>query len=557
MSENKEPSERVRDNYLKKREELFNKYEEDKDLKEYQKNVLKLINTYQKKYPSSKIFKTDNITDEDKKEINKKEKKAETKPIILNYDVIKYLKNLKKSLLNKRSFSDKKYHLVDDYNVYIGYEIYNNDNIQMIAYDIDKSKFINTIDKRIEEATKYNIINDIKYIFRFIININMEEFIYAPLKVTCIINKIIDGKVEKKNYKIGTINYTNSDLLTNKFNIKDIDLLMNSLLDGVIDSNPIDITTFTDLLNIKKSNIENKKTKIIQDRQKKKEAKEKEKLDKEKQRKELSEYKKTKEYKDEMKKQKLLKNLPTVEKELNKEQQSKLFRQILGYAVDAEIKENQKPKDIGLTMPFKKTKSYIRSLYKKLKGKHIVLKPDSDINKETTSVDKWDTIMNMVRYLYENNPSDKLFITLKNYFNKLDKLYKQERPELFFELDENEKQNILNKRKQDINLIEENKDKIKMEKEIEQAKQKAEQLARRKKEIQMEKENIISEEKKAIEYKQNKNNLAMYKDQYKKIKNKIRRENETGGAPKKMIDEYKSLKQIIEQYENVIKKYEK
>jgi hypothetical protein len=34
MSENKEPSERVRDNYLKKREELFNKYEEDKDLKE-------------------------------------------------------------------------------------------------------------------------------------------------------------------------------------------------------------------------------------------------------------------------------------------------------------------------------------------------------------------------------------------------------------------------------------------------------------------------------------------------------------------------------------------
>jgi len=562
MSENKEPTERVRNNYLKKREELYKKYEEDNNINEYKKNVLKLNNTYQKKYPTSKCFQIDNISEEEKKEIlsNKKNiiEKKEKKPSALNYDVIKYLTNLKKNLLKKRSFTNgEKYHLVDDYNVYIGYEINNNGNIQMIAYDIDKSKFINTIDKHINEAIEYKIINNIKYIVRFIININMEDYIYAPLKLTCVINKVSDGKILRQNYKIGTINYTNNDLLLNKFNIKDLELLMNSLLDGVIGSNPIDITTLTDLLNIKKTNIENIKNKKIQDRLDKKEAKVREKLDKEKQRKELSEYKKTKEYKDEMKKQKLLKNIPTVEKELTKEQQSKLYRQILGYAINAEIEENKKPKNIGLSLPFKKTKSYIRTVYKKLKGKHLALKPDSDIDHDASTPEKWETIMNMVRYLYENNPTDKIFIALKNYFNKLDKVYKEERPELFFELDEEEKENMFNQRKQKINLNEEKKDKIKMEKEIEQAKKKAEMFERRKKEIEMEKERERENENNAIKYKQYKNNLSLYKDLYKKLKREIREENESGGAPKKMMDRYRELKQTIEEYENVIKEYEK
>lgn len=556
MSEIKEPSERVRNNYLKKREELYNKYNEDVRNPEYKKEVIKVINIYQKKFPSSEFFKTDIITDEDKQNIIIKKEKKEKKPSELNYDVIKYLKNLKKSLLNKRSFSDNKYHLKEDYNVYIAYEIYNDGRIESIAYNIDKNLFAKTLDKRVEEATKYNTINTIKYFVRFVININIDDFIYAPLKLTCIINRVIDGKIEKQNYKIGTIYYTNNDLLINKFNIRDSELLMNSLLDGVIDSNPIDIKTFNDLLNIKKSNIENKAKKKIQDKEDKKKTKENEKKEKEQQRKELNEYKKTKEYKEQIKKEKILKNKPVVEKELSKEEQSKLYRQILGYAVDAEINENQKPKNIGLSMPFKKTKSYIRSLFKKLKGKHIVLKPDTNIDRNISTPEKWETIMNMIKYLYQNNSDEKLFIALKNYFTKLDKLYKEERPELFFELDDDEINNLTNKRNQKLNLIEETKDKQKFEKEIIQAKRKTEMETRRKKEIEMEKENKINEEENAIKYKQYKNNLSMYKDQYKKIKKQIREENETGGTPKKMADRYKELKQIINEYETVIREYE-
>jgi len=105
MSEVKEPTEIVRNNYLKKREALYNKYEEDNTDPKYKKEVVKLINSYQKKYPLSDFFKSDKLTEDEKEEIlygYSKGEKPQTKKKESDLDpkVIKYLKNVKKTLLS-------------------------------------------------------------------------------------------------------------------------------------------------------------------------------------------------------------------------------------------------------------------------------------------------------------------------------------------------------------------------------------------------------------------------------------------------------------------------
>jgi hypothetical protein len=459
----------------------------------------------------------------------------------LDPKVIKYLKNVKKTLLSKRSFrkDSSKYHLEDDYNIYMAFEVYHNGTIESIGYNIDKNDFIKTFENRINEATESKAILKIKYIVRFIININFNEYLYGPLKVSCIINKVEDGILEEEPFKIGTIYYTNDELLSNKFNIRYIEVLMNALLDDKISSNPIDINTFTDLLNIKNSNKKVKEPKVPKESKAPKAPKESKapKAPKEPKVKEPKETKKkmlstTKVLTPEQIKSLDQSNQNTQGKKLNDNEQSKLFRLILGYALDGEFSERSKPIGESYVYLFSKIKSYIRSLFKKIKGKHFVLKSDSIPDKYLSRKEKWSSINSLINELYNNNTDNKLFINLKNHFNKLDKEYHEEKPEDFLNITDDEKRNIIIKKQKESEELEEKKERLKFEKEMKEA----------------ERQGIIEREK---DKELNKIvNLKNYKEEYKKLKRKIREENETGGAPKKMIIRYNELKQLIEENKN-------
>lgn len=536
MSELKEPTEKVRNNYLKKREELYNLYNGDVNDKDYKKKVVKLINSYQKKYPSSDFFRTDKLTEDEKEEIlygysskNKIQKTPKEKKIKkesdLNPDVVKYLKGLKKTLIGKRSLSgkDMKYYLEDDYNMYLGFEIYNNGEIEEAGFGIRKNEFIDLVNTKIESAKKYGRISRMKYFVRFHIHINLYDYMYGPLKITCIINKVVDNDVEEEPYKIGTIYYTNDELMEKRFNIRDIEVLMNALLNDELSSNPIDINTFSDLLNIKNSK---KKVKV------KKEPKEKVKKEKEPKQTSKKTLSTTKILTAEQIKSLTPLKKVEVKSQLTPDEESRIFRLISGYALNGAFSERSKPSEDSYPSLFNKIESYVKSLFKKIKGKHYSLKSEPIPDKYSTRKEKWNAIEDLINKLYINNSDNKLFINLKNHFNKLNKEYREERPEDFLNLNEDERKNIISNKKKELERLENEKERLQFEKEMDEA----ERLG-----------HIIREEtrqkNKAI-------NLKKYKEEYKQLKRKIRIENETGGAPKRMVERYKELKQLIEENKN-------